>query len=352
VKTEDLVKITDNREAFEEIFNYQPGRFEKKKLKKMNNYREGDFLLSSKWNQGAPYNNDCPDYNCSNTGNGKAWVGCTATAASQIMKYWSYPPFGDEPPYNDGYDWAHMDNALTMGSLPMVQAAVAELCVEVGVAGAMNWGCEGSSAYIHNMIDPFKNDFYYSDDCSLYLKVFSTDWFDQIKGQINQNRPILYGIQLDGNKFHAIVLDGWRERTEVHVNYGSGGDNNIWFTLDNLSVGDNLVETFVGDIVPKFSLGATLNSTYEVIPGSLPRYFDRDAAGDNATFNGGQYLQTLPGITIRGTGNSNGVRFGASSTEHTYIYTHGDPTRGIRIGNGVIKLINNGSIKFNKLSWY
>ena len=40
------------------------------------------------WNQDAPFNNECPfDKNYSMT----APVGCVATAAAQIMKYYNYP---------------------------------------------------------------------------------------------------------------------------------------------------------------------------------------------------------------------------------------------------------------------
>ena len=46
-------------------------------------------LISTTWNQSAPYNNLCPG-----TGSNKAYVGCVATAMAQLMKYYNWPTTG------------------------------------------------------------------------------------------------------------------------------------------------------------------------------------------------------------------------------------------------------------------
>lgn len=47
-------------------------------------------LLSTKWDQGEPYNNLCtPQYGSQNY-----YTGCVATAIAQVMKYHNYPPSG------------------------------------------------------------------------------------------------------------------------------------------------------------------------------------------------------------------------------------------------------------------
>ncbi len=49
-------------------------------------------LLTTTWDQGCYYNDMCPDDPAGPCGH--TWVGCTATAMAQIMKYWNYPEGG------------------------------------------------------------------------------------------------------------------------------------------------------------------------------------------------------------------------------------------------------------------
>ncbi|MCP4713278.1 MAG: hypothetical protein GY869_32005, partial [Planctomycetes bacterium] len=62
------------------------------------NYQSGQIMLTTSWNQTPPYNDDCPNDGCSWPGfgffNSNTWVGCTATAGAQIMRYWNWPPQG------------------------------------------------------------------------------------------------------------------------------------------------------------------------------------------------------------------------------------------------------------------
>lgn len=52
-------------------------------------------LLETKYNQGEPYNNQCPVINYANGSEwGRAVTGCVATAMAQMMRYWKYPATG------------------------------------------------------------------------------------------------------------------------------------------------------------------------------------------------------------------------------------------------------------------
>jgi len=65
-------------------------------------------LISTTWAQGDPYNQQCPlDSNGCRT-----IVGCVATAASQIMKYWSHPKTGAG---NISYLWYNGSTTVTLG---------------------------------------------------------------------------------------------------------------------------------------------------------------------------------------------------------------------------------------------
>ena len=203
----DLAAILeiDYRPNWDYVYGYIPGTIQKS-VSGTDNYEEGEVLLSSIWHQGPPYNNDCPDLNCTTTSNGRAVVGCVATAGAQIMKYWSWPPYGLVAGWNDTYDWPNMPDNATTSSPTAVQAAVAELNHEVGVAVGMEYGCDASGAYTYDMINVYELYYNYHSSCAQLTREYYTasDWFDFIKGQINANRPIHYRIP-----GHSIVCDGW-----------------------------------------------------------------------------------------------------------------------------------------------
>lgn len=342
----DMMTEIDYRPVWDLIDGYIPGSIEKKN-EVTDNYQEGQVLLTSDWHQFDPYNNNCPYLGCTTTGNGRALVGCVATAGAQIMKYWSWPPYGVGSPFNDPYDWANMEDVVTTSSPAAQQAAVAELNAEVGLAVSMDYGCSSSGAYTYDMVWVYTFNYAYHNSCTSTNRTShsASGWFDLIKWNMNANRPIQYRIP-----GHSIVCDGWRETgnpvvKQYHMNYGWVGTGaDTWYTLDALQGGNPAEEYMVLYIVPLTALGANLSGTYAA--STFPyRYFDLDASGSSATFNSGQLLQILPGLTIRGYSSSNYVKFYGSSGLHTRIFTEGDLSEGILIQNGAVRLHNNGSIK-------
>ncbi len=317
------------------------------------NYEEGEVLLTTDWHQGDPFNLQCPappsGDDCTAA---HCVVGCVATAGAQVMRYWHWPPYGVGSPYNDYYDWPNMPDTVT-GSSPTAQInAVAELSHEVGIAVNMDYcggdGCQ-SSAYTGDMEGVYEDHFRYSTACTKRNRVdySAVDWFNRMKSQFNVNRPVQYRIP-----GHSIVGDGWQEIgstpiRQYHMNYGwSGIGYDTWYTLDALYGGDPDEEYMLEYIYPAQALGSSLSGTYT--RQSFPyRYVDRDATGSSATFEEGQYLQFLPGITVTCTSTTGGsIRFEGSSSNNTWLFTRGDRTRGARIYSGTIKLNRYGSVKF------
>jgi hypothetical protein len=246
-------------------------------------------------------------------------------------------------------------NPLTQANLD----AVAELSSEVGQAVDMQYcqqppqnSCE-SSAFTYDMEGVYENQYRYStvsneQDRSAYTAV---NWFTLLKTQFNLNRPVHYRIWK-----HSIVADGWREQTvggnivrAYHMNYGWDDSYNAWYTLDGLyypAGGSTSDEYVVTDIYPAQALGNSLAGTYTLQ--AFPyRYFDRDTAGNSATFSAGQYLQFLHGVKATcnsGTGNS--IRVEGTSSALTRVFTRGDPSRGIHIHAGTLKMDPGGSLRF------
>jgi len=197
------------------------------------------------------------------------------------------------------------------------------------------------------MVGVYVNQFRYHSSCTYHYRTSysASTWFDLVKANINVNRPTQYRIP-----GHSIVCDGWRETgnpvvKQYHMNYGwVGTGSDTWYTLDALPGGNPAEEYMIIHIVPAPAIGANLSGTYSAL--TFPyRYFDLDASGSSATFNSGQLLQILPGLTIRGASASNYVRFYGAAGLHTRIFTDGDLSEGVVIKNGGIRLKNNGTIR-------
>lgn len=371
------------------------------------NYESGTSILRTSWHQGAPYNQFCPTGDTSCTDCCPAdpsgpclphlptLVGCVAIAGSQIMKHWSWPPYGK---MDASYDWDGDDscdgstpgetlsvdlgegnsyawnlmanryvwdsfnnewedengNSLTQDNVD----AVSDLCYEVGVVVEMDYGVCGSSADTYDLEDAFEDHYYYSTACSKVNRSDynypggSMDWFELLKAQFNVNRPVAYRV-----KGHALVGDGWRVRTvggtdsfEYHMNYGWDNGFNAWYILDHLyypSGGSTDDEYILKNIYPIHSLGESLSGNYLQPSPPYYRYFDQDAKGDNANFLYGQNLQFLPNISVSCTSTSGGsIRFIGSASEDLLLFSRGDTLKGIRISDGEIRLYRYGSIKF------
>ena len=371
--------------SFQDSENSSERTFESDTVR--SDYQEYDFLLSSTWHQGSPYNGQCPtgDTGCSDCCPSEPYtcspstqtvVGCVATAGAQIMRYWNWPPYGEgsasyswadddscghnvkgktlSADFSDSYDWPNMKNSVTDTSPKAQRDSVAELCYEVGVAVQMDYGVCTSGTQTYMMEGVYENHYRYSTRAQRVNRIdYETEaWYDLMKYEFDRNRPVQYRVDA-----HSIVGDGWRTSggEQIHMNYGWGrtgiypdGDN-TWYYLDFLHLGDPENEYMIRYIMPAPFI-STL-SGYFSRDASFPyRYFTKDHSGENALFAGGQRLQFLPGIVVSGTGNSTApVVFQSSSSNPSYLFTQGDLTKGVRINSvnsSAIKLQNGGSIKF------
>ena len=317
------------------------------------NYSEGDTLVDSNWHQGDPYNSWCPapppGDDCTDP---RCLVGCVATAGAQIMKYWNWPPYGVSAGWDDPYDWINMPNLLYTSSPQAQINATAELCYEIGVAVGMGYcnsdGCQSGVPTL-NMVPVYQNYYrYYPWVNTLYRAAGSQiNWFDAIKTQVNQNRPIHYRVE-----GHSIVCDGWREigstpLRQYHMNYGWADGATTWYSIDSLIYG-TVEEYMLTNIFPTQSIGGySMGSNYP-LPAFPYRYFDQDISGTVSSFDAGHYLQFLPDVTVSceaGTGNN--IRFLSTSGANTRMFTRGDISKGARLQGGAIKLGPGGSLRFN-----
>lgn len=224
-----------------------------------------DPLLTTKWGQMEPYNNDCPTGTTSgddwqNFENaGKCVTGCVATALAQILYYHRFPVSGtgaasvevlqatgekivDTVNFSEGiYDWANMKDDYTQPYTEVEGAAVAKLMHHVGVASNMNYATDGSGAATYYAYYGLVEHFGFSEDnlggisrdYLSYYGLTDQDWIDQVYFELDNRRPIYYtGYDEVGG--HAFVLDGYDETGLVHVNWGWNGRDDGYFNLDLL----------------------------------------------------------------------------------------------------------------------
>ncbi len=335
-------------------------------------YVEGQTLLTSRWHQQPPYNDDCPDMDCEWPGyddfNENVVVGCVATAASQILRHWRWPPEGVGSPYDQGYDFPRMCNEYVWDdtlhwfrdengtSVTQNQIdAVAKLCSDVGVSIGMSYGCGGSGAHDPNLESALQSLFRYDGECDVqYGDEHSyDDWFLLLKNDLNQNRVVEFWG--GAPSVHAIAVDGWKEEwvgddyRMVHAIFGLHNlwDEN-WYTLDTLLTAPQDLEGMVREIFPDCSLGTTVDGTWPV-PTYPYRYFNRDASAQSATFAAGHNLPILRSgflLSNTGTATPDVITFNGTTTANTLLYLYGDPAgeSRIRVRDGAIKVHAGGQL--------
>jgi len=218
-----------------------------------------DPAMSVSWHQNTPFNNYCP-YGDS----GRTVVGCVATAAAQIMKYWNYPNAGIGShsyywsgdtscdgstagstlfaDFSDTYDWSNMLNDYSEGYTTNQANAAAELSYEVGVAFEMDYGRCGSGATTSDAQNIFPDNFNYADTTNVQYRSGKDNiqWFNLIREEFDNYlpRPIQYRIYRSTWGGHSIVCDGYDSNySTIHLNYGWDDSHNAWYALDNLYCG-------------------------------------------------------------------------------------------------------------------
>lgn len=202
--------------------------------------------LTTKWNQGDPFNLQCPTYN-----NQYSVTGCVATATAQVMKYHKCPS-GTMPSGLDGYttrslkidvealpatsfSWNSMVNEYTSSASIPQKNAVAKLMRYCGQINQMDYSPSASGAYYH--VDLYVSKFGYAKGAR---RAFSEDysiseWDELIYNELVNDRPVLYEGQSTGGG-HAFVVDGYKDGL-YHVNWGWGGAYDSYFRLTVMEPG-------------------------------------------------------------------------------------------------------------------
>lgn len=205
-------------------------------------------LMTSKWNQGSPYNNECPLY----TDNKRCVTGCVATAMAQVL-YYQRAKSVDKitkaiPAYNTGeiqvkgiekgapLNWANMRD--DGGTTSAQHLAVAQLMHYCGVSVEMGYTSSSSGAYSSKVGDALKNYFGYGSSVQ-YVGRWSysnKDWDALLYNELAHDRP-LYLSGANSQAGHAFVCDGYDGKRNFHINWGWGGQSDGYYLLSKLTPG-------------------------------------------------------------------------------------------------------------------
>jgi hypothetical protein len=200
-----------------------------------------DPLVKTKWNQNAPYWNQCPN---------QWYTGCVATAMAQIMKYHSHPAQGTgSHSYSHStigtisanfgstaYNWSAMTNTYTSSATGAAATAVATLMYHCGVSVDMNYGPGGSGANSSKVPNALVTYFGYDPGTSILSRNLypHAEWINLLKTELKAGRPVYYSGQGSGGG-HAFVCDGYDTDDLFHFNWGWGGSSDGYFEISALN---------------------------------------------------------------------------------------------------------------------
>ncbi len=206
------------------------------------------MLLTCRWNQGAPYNNECPLY----TDGRRCVTGCVATAMAQIM-YHQRAKSVDKttaaiPSYNTGeiavkgiakgapLDWANMRD--DGGSTTAQKLAVAQLMHYCGVSVEMGYTSGSSGAYSSKVGEALKKYFGYGSSVQYVGRYAYTNvtWDALIYNELAHGNPV-YLSGANSEAGHAFVCDGYDGKRNFHINWGWGGQSDGFYLLNKLTPG-------------------------------------------------------------------------------------------------------------------
>ena len=207
-------------------------------------------MLTTTWDQGYPYNNECPDF----FGQGKCLTGCGATAMAQLMYYHraksvtkttatipayitrTYNINVDAIPAGSPIDWENMLEDYDGHKNDRQIKAVANLMKYCGAAVGMDYSMDWSSSDDDGVCLALKAFFNYSYSTAWeYRDNYPSDeeWDNLIYNELSNNRPVMYCGNND-NGGHFFICDGYDGNEYYHINWGWGGYCDGYFLLSTL----------------------------------------------------------------------------------------------------------------------
>ena len=235
-----------------ESINYQPTKAAPRRS--MSNV---GVLMTTTWNQGAPYNNQCPLDNSQ-----RSATGCVATAMAQVVNYHIQNDHGPAATIAEIPGYTIPNTTITVSAIPSGTAipskdlllnsyankagtdaektAVAQLMLYCGTSVQMKYssGSSGTqTAYVANALI----NYFGFDNTTRFVRRIDysyADWVNLIYNEVAASRPVVLGAGRAAGG-HAFVADGFdATNTLFHINWGWGGYLDDYFALSVLNPDD------------------------------------------------------------------------------------------------------------------
>ena len=235
-----------------ESINYQPTKAAPRRS--MSNV---GVLMTTTWNQRAPYNNQCPLDNSQ-----RSATGCVATAMAQVVNYHIQNDHGPAATIAEIPEYTIPNTTITVSAIPSGTAipskdlllnsyannagtdaqktAVALLMLYCGTSVQMKYssGSSGTqTAYVANALI----NYFGFDNTTRFVRRIDysyADWVDLIYNEVAASRPVVLGAGRAAGG-HAFVADGFdATNTLFHINWGWGGYLDNYFALSVLNPDD------------------------------------------------------------------------------------------------------------------
>lgn len=205
-------------------------------------------MLTTVWNQDAPFNNLCP-----RSGLQPTYTGCVATAMAQVMKYHGYPAKGtgtgkctvsnsygvETASYTMDlgveFKWNDMADSYNGNYTAAQGDAVATLMKACGYSVSMNYTTSASGAQSNAVPVALVDNFGYDKACRMLERIHYpfAQWEQMVYDNLRDCGPVYYsGQAIEGG--HAFVCDGYSTDGMFHFNWGWGGAYDGYFRLTAL----------------------------------------------------------------------------------------------------------------------
>jgi len=310
-------------------------------------------LVTTLWNQSPYYNDLCP---LDPIEHQRPVTGCVATAMAQVMKYWNWPPTGcGYHTYTDllygqqtvnysatNYQWLNMPDNLDTANVP-----IATLMYHAGVSVNMDYNLSGSGAWVIPGDSPITNTasmalqtyFHYKHSLiavprwqNNYIGFqignpsqdsFTNDqWVSMLQEELNAGRPVIYtgSTPTEG---HCWVCDGYENNEFFHFNWGWGGLDDGYYTLNKLVDGLNQYQEAIfgiePDSFPSFSGNIQLQTILNT--GNSPICYGSPFALNAKVINKNNYQ--FSGVFTAAIYDTSGQRVGNLGTENNWVLNAG-----------------------------
>ena len=205
-------------------------------------------IETATWDQGAPYNLECPYL----PGGQQTITGCVATATAIFCKHHRWPTSMSgttstyvtqthkitvSPRALGSYNYDLMPDSYA--SYTAEQAAeVSRLMADIGALiqadyGVGSQGDGGTGAFTEDLVVAMQTTMKFSKSLQLLYRGVrpSAEWIAMLKEEINTNGPLIYGGSGSAGG-HQFVCDGYDTNDNFHFNWGWSGSGNGFYSVD------------------------------------------------------------------------------------------------------------------------